>query len=145
MVEILLFLIGLIFNVLLCGIFYAQKKERDQIVHFLGLVLLSLAIPILITLILVIVEKKGIRISIFLGIFLLYLLLEGIYDFILKIPFRRNWKLLTPYLVLYYMTNYGMIVINWKIATERGILILMLCLLQIGLNIWNHLKPRKKS
>ena len=83
-------------------------------------------------------EQKAVQYSIFLGIFLAFLALEGLYDYILKIPFRENWKLLTPYLVLYYAMNYGFVVMVWKISLPRGLLMLGLFIIQIIINICTH-------
>jgi len=76
--------------------------------------------------------------SIFLGIFLAYLALEWMYDFVLKIPFRQNWKLLTPYLCLYYAMNYGFVVMVWKTSLLGGIVMLALFIIQIIVNISTH-------
>ena len=70
---------------------------------------------------LVVREQKAVQYSIFLGIFLA---LEGLYEHILKIPFRKNWKLLTLYLVLYYAMNYGFMVMVWKTSLPRGLIML---------------------
>ncbi|GAH17115.1 unnamed protein product, partial [marine sediment metagenome] len=78
--------------------------------------------------------------SIFLGIFLAFLAIEGLYDFVLKIPFRENWnwKLLAPYLILYYAGNYGFVVMVWKTSLMRGVIMLSLVIIQIIINIITH-------
>jgi len=69
----------------------------------------------------------------------MYLALEWVYDYILKIPFRQNWKLLTPYLLLYYAMNYGFIVMVWKTSLTGGIIMLSLSIIQIIANIITHI------
>ena len=78
------------------------------------------------------------RYGIFLGIFLVFLMLEGLFDVALKIPFRDDWRLLTPYLVLYYATNYGFVVMVWKDSLSQGILMLVLFALQLVTNLMTH-------
>jgi hypothetical protein len=109
----------------------------------IGWVYLLLAIPAVYGIFLVSQEQKAVQYSIFLGIFLAFLILEGLYDHILKISFRKNWKLLTPYLILYYAMNYGFVVMVWKTSLLRGFIMLSLFIIQIIVNICTH--PRKSQ
>jgi hypothetical protein len=101
-------------------------------------VYLLLAVPAVYIILLVQREQKGLQYSIFLVIFLAFLALEGLYDFILKIPFRDSWKLLTPYLLLYYAMNYGFVVMVWKNSLQNGLILLALFVVQIMANIMTH-------
>ena len=80
--------------------------------------------------------------GVFLGIFLAYLVIEWLFDFVLKINFRENWKrnwgLLTPYLCFYYAMNYGFVVMPWKTSVTWGIIVLCLFIIQIITNIRTH-------
>jgi hypothetical protein len=69
-----------------------------------------------------------------------FLLVEGIYDFILKLPFREktNWWLLAPYLSLYYAMNYGFIVMPWKTSLAAGVVMVCLFVIQIVANLRTH-------
>jgi len=105
-----------------------------------------LAIPAAYGIFLVIKEHKEVQYSIFLGIFLAFLAIEGLYDYILKINFRKNWKLLTPYLILYYAMNYGFVVMVWKTSLMGGVIMLILVIIQIIVNIITHrLANRKRA
>ena len=77
-------------------------------------------------------------------IFLAFLLLEWLFDFVLKINFRenwkKNWKSLVPYLGLYYATNYGFVVMPWKTSLIWGIIMLCLFIIQIIVNLRSHPK-----
>jgi hypothetical protein len=99
---------------------------------------LLLAVPAVYIILLVQGEQKSLQYSIFLGTFLGFLVLEALYDFILKIPFRDNWMLLTPYLILYYAMNYGFVVMVWKESLEKGLILLALFVLQIVTNVLSH-------
>ena len=137
MLEELFFILGLVNNLFLIFIFLIRKDKMVLLKRF-GWVYLLLAIPAVYGIFLVVREQKAVQYSIFLGIFLAFLALEGLYDYILKIPFRENWKLLTPYLVLYYAMNYGFVVMVWKISLPRGLLMLGLFIIQIIINICTH-------
>ena len=113
-----------------------------DILRRMGWVYLLLAIPAVYGIVLVVQEQKDVRYSIFLGIFLAFLALEGIYDWILKLPFRQNWRLLIPYLCLYYSMNYGFVVMVWKTSLIEGLIMLALAIIQIVVNISSHRKGK---
>jgi len=142
MLEELFFTLGLVNNLFLIFIFLI-RKDKMVLLKRIGRVYLLLAIPAVYGIFLVSQEQKAVQYSIFLGIFLAFLALEGLYDHILKIPFRKNWKLLTPYLVLYYAMNYGFVVMVWKTSLPRGLIMLGLFIIQIIVNICTH--PRKSQ
>lgn len=109
-----------------------------------------LAIPAVYGIFLVQQEHKSVRYSIFLGIFLIFLAFEFLYDYILKIPFRENlkkyWKQAIPYLSLYYMMNYGFVVMVWKNYSQiGGVIMLGLLIIQIIVNIRTHSPILKKN
>jgi len=60
----------------------------------------------------------------------------------LKVPFRKNWKLLVPFLILYWSMNYGFIVMSWKNSALQGGIILGLFVLQLSANLLSHTKKR---
>lgn len=104
----------------------------------IGPVYLLLAIPAVVGTYLVVQEQKALQYGIFLGIFLAYLVLEWLYDFVWKVPFRQNWKLTTPYLALYFAMNYGFVVMVWRTSLTGGILMLGLFIVQILVNVATH-------
>jgi hypothetical protein len=142
MLEPFFFILGLVNSILLIFIFIIRKK-RLNLLHRFGWTYLLLTIPAAYGIFLVFQEQKAVQYGIFLGIFLAYLALEGVYDFALKVPFRekRNWKLLVPYLGLYYAMNYGFVVMPWKTSIMWGIITLCLFIIQIIANLRTHL-PR---
>jgi len=139
--EPLFFILGLVNNAFLIFIFLICKN-RPSLLQRSGWSYLLLAIPAAYGIFLVVQEQKSVQFIIFLGIFLAYLLLEWLYDFALKINFRedwrRNWKLVTPYLFLYYAMNYGFIVMSWKTSMIWGVIMLCLFIIQIAANLWTH-------
>ncbi|MEA2021089.1 MAG: hypothetical protein U9N08_01280 [Candidatus Caldatribacteriota bacterium] len=137
MLEELFFILGLVNNLFLIFIFLI-RKDKMVLLKRIGWVYLLLAIPAVYGIFLVQQEQKAVQYSIFLGIFLAFLALEGLYDHILKIPFRNNWKLLTPYLILYYAMNYGFVVMVWKNSLSRGLIMFSLFIIQIIVNICTH-------
>jgi len=143
MFETFYFLLGIVNSLLLIAIFLLVRYAKAAQVATAGKVYLALAVPAIIGIVLAQQQQKPVQYTIFLGIFLAFLMLEGIYDFVLKVSFRDNWKLLTPYLLLYWSMNYGFIVVTWRHSKLQGGILLGLFVLQILANIRSHKKVAK--
>jgi len=134
------FVLGLVNNILLIIIFSLRSKNL-ALLGKVGWIYLLLAIPALYAFYLVHREQKTSRYTVFLVIFLAFLLIEALYDWILKIPFREtmDWRLLVPYVALYISMNYGFVVMVWKYDSRiRGMVLLGLLVVQIILNMVTH-------
>ena len=132
--------LGIAHNIILICIFYSRRKNNWDIVHKFGILYLFLSIPAIIALIYAIQGEKESYFPIFLTIFLVYLGIEALFDFILKIEFRENWKLLVPYLIGYYIVNYGFWVMNAKESAVLGNIVLVLLIIQLIANALSHRK-----
>jgi len=142
MFENYFFTLGIVNNLLLISVFLSVKFFKESLVKNIGFVYLLLSIPAIYGIIIALQQNKQYQYSVFLGIFLAFVILEGIYDFILKVPFRKNWKLLVPFLILYWSMNYGFIVMSWKNSALQGGIILGLFVLQLSANLLSHTKKR---
>ena len=138
MLEELFFAVGLVNNLFLILIFVVRGTRVIASLRRIGPAYLLLAIPAAYAVVLVAQEQKSVQYAIFLGIFLAFLALEGLYDFVWKIPFRQNWKPLVPYLALYFAMNYGFVVMVWKTWLAGGLLLLALFILQLVVNAATH-------
>ena len=147
MLENLFFILGIVNNLFLIIIFLVRNKIA--VLKRIGWIYFLLAIPASYGIFLVIKENKAVQYTMFLGIFLAFLAIEGLYDYILKIDFRtnfrKNWKLLIPYLILYYSMSYGFIVMVWKTSLIGGAIMLALVIIQILINIITHPRKRKEQ
>ena len=143
MFETFYFLLGVVNSLLLISIFLLVRYAKAAQVAVAGKVYLALAIPAVIGIVLAQQQQKPTQYTIFLRIFLAFLMLEGICDFVLKVSFRENWKLLTPYLMLYWSMNYGFIVMTWKHSKLQGGILLDLFIIQTIANIRSHTKEKK--
>jgi hypothetical protein len=145
MLEELFFALGLVNNLALIGIFLIRGTRGTGPLQRIGPAYLLLTIPAVYGVLLVSEEQKSVQYSIFLGIFLAYLALEGLYDFVWKLPFRQNWKLAAPYLCLYFAMNYGFVAMVWKTALAWGLVLLALFIVQIVVNMATHPPGRVKK
>ena len=143
MLEPLFLALGLANDVLLIAVFVLRANpDRMGVLRRVGIVYLLLAIPAALTIYVAAREGGAMRHIIFLLIFLAFLAIEGLYDFLLELSFRtdprRNWKLLVPYLALYWAMNYGFVVMPWRASRVWGIVMLALFVVQIVANIVTH-------
>ena len=141
MSEELFFILGILNNLYLIFIFSIRKNTT--LLQRVGKLYFILAIPAVYTIFLVQQEVQSVRYSIFLGIFLAFLILEYLYDYVWKIPFRENlkkyWKHATPYLILYYAMNYGFVMMTWKYYSPiGGAIMLGLLIVQLIINLRTH-------
>ncbi len=142
MYETYYFILGIINNLFLISIFIMVKFSKMSKFKVLGIAYLLLVFPSIYGIIVALQQHKPVQYVIFLSIFIAFLILEGIYDYILKVPFRKNWKLLVPYLTLYWSMNYGFIVMAWKNSLVQGYILLGLFALQLTANLISHTKKR---
>jgi hypothetical protein len=143
MLELFFFVLGIVNSTLLIFIFLI-RKNRFTLLQQIGWVYLLLAIPAVYGIFLVVQENKTVRYSIFLVIFLAFLTMEWLFDHVLKINFRdnwrKNWKWILPYLGLYYAMNYGFVVMPWKTSLPWGLVMLGLFIIQLITNLRSHPK-----
>ncbi|HET8988975.1 MAG TPA: hypothetical protein VFN43_10725 [Humibacillus sp.] len=139
MLEPLYFALGLVNSVALIVIFVVRGRRLDLVERY-GWLYLLLAIPAIYGIVLVGREGASAQYAIFLAIYLAFLAIEGLYDWILKIPFREtmDWRVLGPYVALYVSSNYGFVVMVWKQSMPGGLLMLALVAAQLIANALTH-------
>lgn len=142
MFENCFFVLGIINNIFLISIFLLVKFSDMSKLRWLGFFYVLLALPAAYGVVAAIVQGKPYQYIVFLVIYIAFLILEGVYEYILKLQFRKNWKLLVPYLILYWSMNYGFIVMAWKNSLIQGGVILGLFALQLTANIISHTKQK---
>lgn len=135
--------LGLANSIALIAIFVARGTRLDLVQRF-GWLYLLLAIPAVYVLVLAWQERAP-RYLVFLALFLAFLLIEALYDWVLRIPFRESmdWRQLVPYVALYISSNYGFVAMTWRYDSRpRGVLLLVLFMVQILANVLTH--PRRQ-
>ena len=100
--EYLYFLLGVVNNLLLLAIFLSVLFSRQSELKIFGREYLLLSLPALYLFFAALNQDKSSKYVIFLMIFLAFLSVDFLYDFLLKVSFRKSWKLLVPYLMLYW-------------------------------------------
>lgn len=137
MFFVMITILALLTNVTFIGIFYLRKRHLLLVEQY-GKWTFLLIIPALVSILIAILESEPPSTFIILGIYVAFMILEFFLDHYWKLDFRHNWKLLTPYLVLYYVMNYGLVIMPWTYSTPVGIITLAFFIFQLGMNIYSH-------
>jgi len=122
-IDIGIFLIANLIHLIMIVIFLCRTRKMERIEYFLGLILVSLGLPVLFAVILNISKKRDWWSFILPLILLLFLILEFVLDYILKSNFR-NTTLLWPYLLIYYSALMGMIGYSFLVKKTYGFITL---------------------
>jgi hypothetical protein len=111
---------ALIFNLLISGIYIATRLEAVRLRILLGRITIGLGIPLSAVFLAYVAAGKPVRTLVYLAFILLYLIVELLLDFILKIEFREKPVLHIPYIILFYTASFGFIGISFSIDTNWG-------------------------
>jgi len=118
--ELLFVVSALLFNLFIIGVYLAQKLNKPALVHKFGIALLCLTVPFLVAFIsFLIAGKPTWQYLVFLAIFV-YMFLEWLWDYRMKIDFRSQPKLHIPYIILFYIVLFGNIRIAFTISSTWG-------------------------
>jgi len=121
--DLVFVLSAIVFNLLIAGVFIAQKKERPKLVRTFGILWLSLAIPLVVVFIHYLIVGRDLWIMIYFGFIFLYIFIELLLDYILKIEFRQKKITHIPYVILEYIALFGLIGISFAIDRAWGFLV----------------------
>ena len=118
-IDIGIFVIANLINLLLIGIFLSRPKGLKKVEQVCGLIIVSMILPVGVAIILNILGKREWWTIILPMVFILFLKIELLFDYILKLNFRKT-RLLWPYLFLYYLAMMAMIGYTFLIGKTYG-------------------------
>jgi len=136
----LFILTAILFNLLIAGIFIAQKHGREGLVSVLGRVWLTLFFPLLVVLVNYMIIGKESWMLVLFGVIFIYMLVEFVLDYIVHYDFRAQWVTHAPYILLEYAALFSLIAIainidqmlSWFVAGGFWILMGSLIYLYAG-------------
>ena len=123
MIDLIFVATALALNLLIAGISIATRHTSVRWVRRIGIAFICLALPFSIVFIEALITGQQTWIITFLGLTLVYILVELLFDFILKIEFRKMPILHIPYLILFYIVLFGLIGIAFSIGRIWGWLV----------------------
>jgi hypothetical protein len=137
--DISLFIIANIANVILAVMFLIRVKNLTQAEHYLGLAVISLAIPSSFIIIGNALSSREWWTIVLPSFFILYAVIELLFDYILKLEFRKT-ALLWPYLIIYFVALWGMI--GYAFLTDRtlGYITLITYFINLAATTYSYMK-----
>jgi hypothetical protein len=134
----LFLIIAILMNILVIAIFIVRKKGFKQLEHRIGYIVISCAIPLSIIMLNYLLTGKELWIIIYIIIIISFLMIEMILDYILKIDFRTNLKIVIPYVILYYIAIWGLLAISFVINLIAGFVVFGVFILNLISTIYAH-------
>ena len=107
-IDFSIFIIANLINLLISILFIFRQKKQEKIEYWLGLIVVFLALPIVAFMAINWIGNRDWWTFILLLPMVLYAVIELLFDYILKLEFRKT-ALLWPYLLIYYTALNGMI------------------------------------
>ena len=130
--------IAILMNFLVIAIFILRKKGFEQLEHKIGYIVISCAIPLFIIMLNYILIGKELWIIIYIIIMISFLMIEMVLDYILKIDFRTNLKIVVPYVIIYYIAFWGLLAISFVINLIAGFIVFGVFILNLISTIYAH-------
>lgn len=122
-IDIAIFVIANLLNLLIIGIFLSRPKGLKRIEYGLGLIVVVMILPVGVAIVLNILGKRDWWTIVLPLILILFLVIELVFDYILKLNFRKT-ALLWPYLLLFYLALMAMIGYSFLIGKSYGFITL---------------------
>ncbi|MHA2007996.1 MAG: hypothetical protein ACXABO_12210 [Promethearchaeota archaeon] len=114
------FISGVIFFISIIGIFISAAKENEKFLRGIGVIIVSLMIPLIIVFIDYLVVGQSLMRFIYMIVIFIYLIVELVLDFILKIEFRDKTSSHVPYIILEYAACFSFIFNTFEINEMMG-------------------------
>ena len=128
------------FNLLIGGIFIAQKHGKNQWVNLLGRIWLFTSLPLLVVFVNDLIIGKPTWVLLCFVLVFVYILVEFLLDYVFNYPFREKWVTHVPYIILEYIALFSLIaiaiqidqVLSWIVAVTFWIMMGSLIYLYAG-------------
>ena len=130
--DIIFVLSAVIFNVLVSVVYLATKFDLIELLRISGIIVISLIVPFAITLRGYMKDKAEKKIIISNVIILLYLVIELLLDYILKIPFREILALHVLYIIIFYAAEFSIISVSFNIDRKAGFVVAITFCILLG-------------
>jgi hypothetical protein len=128
-----------IFNLMMVAIFSLRIGNYQTAERIVGLVQFPLAIVFGISAIYNWVNGREIWMVVLPGLMVIFILVELLLDYILKVPFRST-RLLWPYLLFYYTAQMGLIGYSFLVNQAYGFITLATYFLSLGATGYSYSK-----
>ena len=136
-IDISLFVVANLVNILLIGIFLCSPRGLARVEYILGIIIVAMVLPVSIAVILNILGKREWWTIVLPLLLILFFLVELLFDYILNLDFR-NTALLWPYIFIYYISVMGMIGYSFLIGKLYGFVTLCTYFISLFATWYGH-------
>jgi len=137
--DIIFVFSAVIFNIFVSAVYISTKLDLTALLQISGFIVISLIVPFTVTLRGYMKKDAGKKIIISNMVVLLYLVLELLLDYILKIPFREIVALHVPYIIIFYAAEFSMMSVSFHINRKAGFAMVATFCLLIGCLVYLYL------
>jgi hypothetical protein len=125
LIDVIFICSSVVFNILVSALYIAFKFGDLMLVEVLGGIATSLIVPFTITLLGYLREKAKKRTIIFNGIILIYLLLELILDYVLRIHIKEILAINLLFTIVFFAALFSMIYVSYESNKKMGNLVII--------------------
>ena len=138
-VNFCVIMIANLFNLSMIAIMLSRPKGWARFEHYLGLLSIFLMIPLGLCVIYYGINEAQWWIIVLPGLLIIFLLVELILDYILKLEFRQT-RWLGSYLLLFYAAQWGMIGFGFLVGQIAGFITLLTYFLSLAATAFSYKK-----
>ena len=128
-------------NLFVIAIYISEKLGKMKLVRTLGICVLALTIPFLVVFIAYLFAGKELKILLVFPAIFLYMFLELLWDYLLKVDFRSKPLLHIPYIILFYIVLFGNIAIAFGINRTWGWVVSITFWMLLAALVFSLIKP----
>jgi len=139
------FISGVIFFISIIGIFISAARENEKLLRRIGVIIISLLIPLIIVFINYLVIGQELMRIIYIILIFIYLIIELLLDFILKIEFRDKTSTHVPYIILEYAACFAFIYNTLAINETLGWIVSILFWVMLATLVYYIITKKKKD
>ncbi len=137
--DIIFVFSAVIFNILVGVVYVSTKLNFMALLQISGFIIISLIVPFTIVLRGYIKKEAEKEIIISNMVILLYLVLELVLDYVLKIPFREILVIHVPYIIIFYAAEFSMMSISFNINRKAGFVVAITFCILLGCLVYLYL------
>ena len=141
----LFFISGVIFFISIIGIFISAARENEKLLRRIGVIIISLIIPLIVVFIDYLVIGQEVMRIVYIIIIFVYLIVELLLDFILKIEFRDKTSTHVPYIILEYAACFAFIFNTIEINVALGWIVSICFWAMLATLIYYIITKKKKE
>jgi hypothetical protein len=130
--DIIFVFSAVIFNILVSVVYISTKLDLTALLQISGFIFISLIVPFTITLRGYMKKEAGKKTIISNMVVLLYLFLELVLDYVLKIPFREIVAIHVPYIIIFYAAEFSMMGVSFHVNRKAGFVVAITFCILIG-------------